>query len=152
MPAARSVRDAELKDFVRTKNSAMRTLLQTVEKILDHDVSILLLGESDVGKDHFAEAIHACGVRRDKPLVRIDCAAIPADLLALSTPTYNGAWVFTDSKNRKAWTTQKTILLPRVGAAFRVNDKTALNIGFARYVVPVVSGNGASGAPRDCMA
>ena len=42
--------------------------------------------------------------------------AIPADLLALSTPNYNGAWVFTDSNNRKAWTTQKSIFLPRVGA------------------------------------
>src|SRR5437016_7455459 len=100
MPAARSVRDAELKDFVRTKNSAMRTLLQTVEKILDHDVSILLLGESGVGKDHFAEAIHACGVRRDKPLVRIDCAAIPADLFEAELFGYEKG-TFTDAQARK---------------------------------------------------
>jgi hypothetical protein len=65
--------------------------------------------------------------------------AIPADLLALSAPKFKGAWVFTDGKNRKAWTTQKHILLPRVGVAFRVNDKTALNIGFARYVVPIAT-------------
>ena len=55
----------------------MRTLLQTVEKVLDHDVNLLLLGESGSGKDFFAEAIHACGNRRDKPLVKIDCAAFP---------------------------------------------------------------------------
>ena len=42
---------------------------------------------------------------------------IPADLLALSTPKFNGAWVFTDSKNRKPFTTQKTIFLPRIGLA-----------------------------------
>ncbi|MBI1791529.1 MAG: carboxypeptidase regulatory-like domain-containing protein [Acidobacteria bacterium] len=62
---------------------------------------------------------------------------IPADLVALSTPKYNGAWVFTDSSNRKAWTTQRHILLPRVGLAVRVNDRTAINVGFARYVVPI---------------
>ena len=68
--------------------------------------------------------------------------AIPADLLALSTPKYNGAWVFTDSKNRKPFVTQRLVLLPRIGMALRVNDKTAVNIGFARYVVPVVVGQG----------
>jgi hypothetical protein len=64
---------------------------------------------------------------------------IPADLRALSQPKWNGAWVFTDSSNRKAWTTQKAILLPRAGVAVRVNDKTALNIGFARYAVPIMT-------------
>jgi hypothetical protein len=62
---------------------------------------------------------------------------IPSDLLALSTPKWNGQWIFTDDANRKAFTTQKSILLPRIGAAIRVNDKTAVNIGWARYVVPI---------------
>ncbi len=65
--------------------------------------------------------------------------AIPADLLALSTPKFTGAWVFTDPSNRKAWTSQMRIFLPRLGMAYRVNDKTALNIGFARYVVPIAT-------------
>ena len=51
----------ELSDFVRTKSEPLRALMQTVEKVLDHDVNILLLGESGVGKDFLAEAIHACG-------------------------------------------------------------------------------------------
>ncbi|MGH9664497.1 MAG: carboxypeptidase-like regulatory domain-containing protein, partial [Bryobacteraceae bacterium] len=41
--------------------------------------------------------------------------AIPGDLQALSTPVYNGAWVFTDSSHRKPFVTQKNILLPRIG-------------------------------------
>ena len=41
----------------------MRNLLQTVEKVLDHDVSILIRGESGSGKDYLAEAIHACSAR-----------------------------------------------------------------------------------------
>ncbi|MGH9675091.1 MAG: carboxypeptidase regulatory-like domain-containing protein [Bryobacteraceae bacterium] len=72
--------------------------------------------------------------------------AIPADLVALSRPAFNGAWVFTDSNNRKPFTTQKHIFLPRIGVALRVNEKTAVNVGFARYVVPVVTGGGTTSA------
>jgi transcriptional regulator with PAS, ATPase and Fis domain len=100
MSAARKRRDPELRDFVRTRSSAMRTLLQTVEKVLNHDVHILLLGESGVGKDFFAEAIHACGERRANPLVRIDCAAIPADLFEAELFGYEKG-TFTDAQTRK---------------------------------------------------
>jgi hypothetical protein len=77
---------------------------------------------------------------------------IPADLLALSTPKFNGAWVFTDSENRKPFVPQRNILLPRIGAAIRVNDKTAVNIGFARYMVPPVTGNGTQASARTLSA
>jgi len=78
----------------------MRTLLQTVEKIVAHDVNVLLLGESGVGKDHLAEAIHACGARRERPLVRIDCAAIPADLFEAELFGFEKG-TFTDAVARK---------------------------------------------------
>ncbi|HMC23786.1 MAG TPA: sigma-54 dependent transcriptional regulator [Thermoanaerobaculia bacterium] len=100
MPAAKKPLDPSLKDFVRTRNESMRTLLQTVEKVLDHNVNILLLGESGVGKDYFAEAIHACGQRREKPLVRIDCAAIPADLFESEIFGFEKG-TFTDAVARK---------------------------------------------------
>lgn len=70
-------------------------------------------------------------------LIRNNPPNIPADLLALSTPKWNGQWIFTDENNRKAWVTQKSIFLPRVGVAIRVNDKTAVNVGWGRYVVPI---------------
>jgi transcriptional regulator with PAS, ATPase and Fis domain len=98
MPAAK--KHPELKEFVRTKSPSMRALLQTVEKVLDHDVNILLLGESGAGKDFLAEAIHACGRRRDKPLVRIDCAAIPADLFEAEIFGFEKG-TFTDALSRK---------------------------------------------------
>src|SRR5213596_3342455 len=89
-----------MRAFVRTKNASMRALLQTVEKVLDHDVNILLLGESGVGKDYFAESIHASGSRRDRPLVRIDCAAIPADLFEAELFGFERG-TFTDAVARK---------------------------------------------------
>ncbi|MGH8248364.1 MAG: TonB-dependent receptor domain-containing protein, partial [Gammaproteobacteria bacterium] len=69
---------------------------------------------------------------------------IPADVTAIRTkaPTYNGAWIFTDSSNRGTFNTDKTIFMPRAGIAIRVNDKTAFRAGYARYVVPpLIVGN-----------
>lgn len=78
----------------------MRNVLQTVEKVLDHDVSILILGESGVGKDYLAEAIHVCSNRRTGPFVRIDCATIPADLFESELFGYEKG-TFTDAQTRK---------------------------------------------------
>jgi two-component system response regulator AtoC len=78
----------------------MRTLLQTVEKVLDHDVNLLLLGESGSGKDYVAEAIHACGNRRSKPFVKIDCAGIPAELFESELFGFEKG-TFTDAQSRK---------------------------------------------------
>jgi hypothetical protein len=53
-------------------------------------------------------------------------------------PKYNGAWVFADSSNRGAYKTQRLTLMPRVGVAIRINDRTAIRAGYARYVTPPV--------------
>ena len=100
MPAARRRRDPVLTDFVRTKNSSMRALLQTAGKVAGHDVNVLLAGESGVGKDYLAEAIHACGARRQNALVRIDCAAIPAELFEAELFGFEKG-TFTDAVARK---------------------------------------------------
>ena len=44
-------------------------------------ITVLLLGETGVGKELFARALHAMGARRDKPFVAVNCAAIPAELV-----------------------------------------------------------------------
>lgn len=49
---------------------------------------------------------------------------------------YNGAWVFAEENNRNAWSRKPMNFLPRIGAAIRINDKTALRMGFARYLAP----------------
>ena len=78
----------------------MRNVLQTVEKVLDHDVSILILGESGSGKNYLAEAIHACSPRRAAPFVHIDCPTIPADLFESELFGYEKG-TFTDAQSRK---------------------------------------------------
>ena len=63
---------------------------------------------------------------------------LPPEALALRTsaPIYNGAWVFTDSDNRGSWDAPKGLFMPRIGLAWRINDNTALRVGFARYIIP----------------
>jgi DNA-binding NtrC family response regulator len=99
-PAASRRRNPVLKDFIRTRSSAMRALVQTVERVLEHDVNILIVGESGSGKDFLAEAIHACGRRREGPFVRIDCAAIPSELFESELFGYEKG-TFTDAQTRK---------------------------------------------------
>ena len=66
--------------------------------------------------------------------------AFPSEALALRNDPVRlaGAWYFTDGDNRYSWNAQRNVILPRVGLAYRVNDKTALRIGYARYAVPPI--------------
>jgi hypothetical protein len=63
---------------------------------------------------------------------------LPAQALALraTQPVYNGAWIFTDKNNPNSWNAPKGLLMPRLGLAWRVNNETALRVGWARYIVP----------------
>ena len=79
-------------------------------------------------------------LNQNLPDLEAAAGAFPADALALRNEPVrlNGAWNFTDSDNPYSWNAQKNVILPRVGLAYRVNDKTALRIGYARYAVPPI--------------
>ena len=63
-------------------NSAvMQELIAEVEQIASSDANVLILGESGTGKEVIADALHAASLRCDKAMVKINCAAIPEDLL-----------------------------------------------------------------------
>jgi PAS domain S-box-containing protein len=56
-------------------------LMENVRRVAECDSTVLLLGESGTGKELVARAIHEGGARRQRPLVRLNCAAIPAALV-----------------------------------------------------------------------
>jgi two-component system response regulator HydG len=62
-------------------SSEMRNIVQMVEQVGPSAAAILITGESGTGKEVIAEAIHAASPRRDRPLVKISCAALPDTLL-----------------------------------------------------------------------
>jgi len=63
------------------QSEALRTVLEDVEQVADTDASVLVLGETGTGKELIARAIHARSKRRERPLVAVNCAAIPKDLV-----------------------------------------------------------------------
>jgi len=63
------------------RSSGLRRVLQMVETVAWGDSTVLLLGETGTGKELIARAIHSHSPRRDRPLVKLNCAAIPTGLL-----------------------------------------------------------------------
>ena len=68
------------KDIV-TRSQRMLGVLRTAEKAAGSAIPVLIEGESGVGKELVARAIHGTGVRRTKPFVAVNCGAIPDNLV-----------------------------------------------------------------------
>lgn len=62
------------------RSAATQTVIRQVELVAPTDATVLITGESGTGKELVARAIHAASARRDRPLIRVNCAAIPREL------------------------------------------------------------------------
>ncbi len=60
---------------------AMQEVYSLIENVGKFDTTVLITGESGTGKELAAEALHAESYRKDGPLIKVDCASIPEDLL-----------------------------------------------------------------------
>ncbi|MCX6592805.1 MAG: sigma-54 dependent transcriptional regulator [Acidobacteria bacterium] len=63
------------------RSQAMQQIFATMERVAPTRATVLLAGESGVGKDRIARAIHQLSPRRDRPFVKIDCTALPENLM-----------------------------------------------------------------------
>ena len=63
------------------RSRAMQEVFATIDRVAPTRATVLLAGESGVGKDLIARAIHFHSPRRDKPFVKIDCTALPENLM-----------------------------------------------------------------------
>ena len=68
-------------DNIIGNSQAMQQLFARMEKIVNTDSTVLVLGASGTGKELVAKAIHFNGSRKEHPFIAINCGAIPADLL-----------------------------------------------------------------------
>jgi DNA-binding NtrC family response regulator len=64
-----------------TKSARMQSVLRTAEKAANSAIPVLIEGQSGVGKELIARAIHGSGGRRTKPFVAVNCGAIPDNLV-----------------------------------------------------------------------
>ena len=63
------------------QSQAMKAIVRTIERIAPSDVSILITGESGTGKEVVADLIHNFSPRNKGPLIKINCAALPRELI-----------------------------------------------------------------------
>jgi two-component system response regulator AtoC len=64
-----------------SRSSNMREVVDLIKRVADTDVTVLIRGESGTGKELVARALHTASPRRDKMMVKVNCAALPAELL-----------------------------------------------------------------------
>jgi transcriptional regulator with GAF, ATPase, and Fis domain len=68
-------------DGILGQSESLRRVLEDVEQVAATDATVLILGETGTGKELVARAIHGASRRSDKPLITINCAAVPAALM-----------------------------------------------------------------------
>lgn len=78
----RQVVPAKPLDRLTLSDPSMEQIAELCRRVMDRKIPLLLLGETGVGKDFLARAIHAESKRAAKPFIAVNCAAIPATLLA----------------------------------------------------------------------
>src|SRR5262249_24233669 len=101
------------------RSPAMNRVYEFVRQIADTTATVLITGESGTGKEMIARAIHRQGVRRDRPFVAVNCAALPPELLESELfgherGAFTGAYARKLGKFEIAHT--GTLLLDEVGA------------------------------------
>ncbi|MCG5493828.1 sigma 54-interacting transcriptional regulator [Ectothiorhodospira variabilis] len=81
--------NAYLQEEIRTERAfdgiignspGVRKIVQQIELVAPTDANVLIIGESGTGKELIAHAIHNAGSRCERPMIRVNCAAIPGDL------------------------------------------------------------------------
>ena len=78
--ARRATPRPELSDFVST-SEVMQRFMGTVRRVTDSDAPLLVTGETGVGKERLARAVHFDSRRSDGPFISVNCGAIPENLL-----------------------------------------------------------------------
>ncbi len=75
------IKSAHNFDEIVGRSAAIQSVLTNVRRVAATDASVLIRGETGTGKELIARAVHSASKRRDKPLIKINCAALPAGLV-----------------------------------------------------------------------
>ena len=105
-------------DRIVGQSQAIRALLRVVEQVAPSTATVLIEGPSGTGKELVAEALHGLSARREGPLVKVNCSAIPetlleAELFGYERGAFTGAFARKDG--RFALARGGTLLLDEIG-------------------------------------
>jgi formate hydrogenlyase transcriptional activator len=74
-------KESSFLDTIVGRRGSLRSILNQVEAVADTNTTVLITGETGTGKEVIAQAIHELSPRRNRNLVKVNCAAMPAGLL-----------------------------------------------------------------------
>ena len=100
------IKPEKLQKKIITKNPLMLEKLEILERVAKTNSSVLLLGESGVGKKVYAEQIHQKSARNGKAFVKVNCSSIPDDIFEHS----DGGTIFLDEVSELPLTFQSKLL------------------------------------------
>ena len=114
----RSMDASETHGRIVVRSQAIRAALDEIQVVASTNATVLLLGETGVGKEEFARAIHQASPRRHRPMVHVDCAALPAtliesELFGHERGAFTDAW--TSQMGRFEAAHQSTLFLDEIG-------------------------------------
>src|SRR5690606_7658497 len=75
-PAAKAGPDI----FIKGESTLAQKVYQHIELVAPTDMSVVIQGETGIGKEHVAQTIHKQSKRKTKPFIAIDCGALPRDI------------------------------------------------------------------------
>jgi two-component system response regulator AtoC len=114
----REIRKENLFEDILAKSPQMTAVFKTIAKIADYKTTALIMGESGVGKELVARAIHNRSSRRGGPFVAVNCGAIPENLLESELFGYRKG-AFTDATSDRVGLFEQamhgTLLLDEIG-------------------------------------
>jgi transcriptional regulator of acetoin/glycerol metabolism len=145
-PARRQIA-AEAQDALTAIDSGdtrWRLAADRARRVMDKDIALLLQGESGVGKEFFARAVHDSSARRDAAFVAINCAAIPENLLEAELFGYQGG-AFTGARREGSLGRLReaqggTLLLDEIGDMPLAMQTRLLRVLQERSVTPLGGG------------
>jgi two-component system response regulator AtoC len=108
---------ATLSDFV-SQSPAMQDFMQVVHRVVPTDVPLLILGETGVGKERLARAVHAEGSRAGGPFIPVNCGSLPESLLESELFGHEKGAFTGASRSRRGWfelAHKGTVFLDEIG-------------------------------------
>jgi transcriptional regulator with GAF, ATPase, and Fis domain len=75
------IKELQSFDEIVGQSEPLARVLRDIEEVADTDANVLILGETGTGKELIARAIHRKSHRREKPLIKVNCAAMPGTLI-----------------------------------------------------------------------